>query len=75
MELTLLIQQALGGFAIGSIYCLVALGFSLTVRALNVIHFAQGDFFMLGAYASITFYLLLGFPFWISISRPCVFLQ
>jgi branched-chain amino acid transport system permease protein len=74
MVLTQLIQQVIGGFAIGSIYCLVALSFSLTVRALNVIHFAQGDFFMLGAFASITFYLLLGFPFWVSIilSTICV---
>ena len=74
MVLTQLIQQIVGGVAIGSIYALVALGFSLTVRSLNVIHFAQGDLFMLGAFASITFYLLLGFPFWISIilSTICV---
>ena len=67
MVLTQLIQQIVSGIAIGSIYSLVALAFSLTVRALNVIHFAQGDLFMLGAFASITFYLLLGLPFWISI--------
>lgn len=74
MVLTQLIQQIVSGIAIGSIYALVALSFSLTVRALNVINFAQGDLFMLGAFASITFYLLLGFPFWISIilSTICV---
>jgi len=74
MVLTQLIQQIVSGVAIGSIYALVALSFSLTVRALNVINFAQGDLFMLGAFASITFYLLLGFPFWISIilSTICV---
>jgi branched-chain amino acid transport system permease protein len=76
VPLTQLIQQIVSGFAIGSIYCLLALGFSLTSRALNVIHFAQGDFFMLGGYASITFYLLLKFPFWVSIifSTICVFI-
>jgi len=62
-----LLQQIASALAIGSIYCLLALGFSLTSRALNVIHFAQGDFFMLGGYAGITFYMLLGFPFWITI--------
>jgi branched-chain amino acid transport system permease protein len=74
MVITQLIQQIVSGVAIGSIYSLVALSFSLTVRALNVIHFAQGDLFMLGAFASITFYLLLGLPFWISIilSTICV---
>jgi branched-chain amino acid transport system permease protein len=74
MYLTQLIQQIVGGFAIGSIYCLLALGFSLTARALNIIHFAQGDFFMLGGYASITFCVLLGLPFWVSVilSTICV---
>jgi branched-chain amino acid transport system permease protein len=74
MNLSQVIQLLISGIAIGAIYSLVALAFSLTVRALNVIHFAQGDFFMLGAYASITFYLLLGFPFWIAIilSTVCV---
>ncbi len=74
MFLTELIQQIVSGISIGSIYCLLALGFSLTVRALNIIHFAQGDFFMLGGYFAITFHLLLGLPFWISIilSTICV---
>jgi branched-chain amino acid transport system permease protein len=74
MFITQLIQQIIGGISIGAIYCLLALGFSLMSRAINVIHFAQGDFFMLGGFASITFYLILGFPFWLSIilSTLCV---
>ena len=74
MELSHLIQLLISGIAIGAIYSLIALSFSLTVRALNVIHFAQGDLFMLGAYGAITFYVLWGFPFWLSIilSTVCV---
>ena len=67
MDVTQLIQLLISGVAIGAIYSLIALSFSLTVRALNVINFAQGDLFMLGAYGAITFYILWGFPFWLAI--------
>jgi branched-chain amino acid transport system permease protein len=67
MEISQFIQLLISGIAIGAIYSLIALSFSLTVRALNVIHFATGDLFMLGAYGAITFYLLWGFPFWLAI--------
>jgi len=60
-------QQITSGIAIGSIYALVGLAFSLTMRALNAINFAQGDIFMLGAYFGITFLLFLKVPFWLSI--------
>ncbi|MCG6538183.1 MAG: branched-chain amino acid ABC transporter permease, partial [Syntrophales bacterium LBB04] len=60
-------QQITSGFAIGSIYALVALAFSLTVKALNAINFAPGDNFMLGAYFAITFLVFLKVPFWLAI--------
>ncbi len=60
-------QQITSGFAIGSIYALVGLSFSLTMRALNAINFAQGDIFMLGAYFGLTFLLFLNLPFWLAI--------
>lgn len=62
-----LFQQIISGIAIGSIYCLIALSFSLTVRALNVIHFAQGEFFMLGAFGAITCYMIMEMPFWLTV--------
>jgi branched-chain amino acid transport system permease protein len=60
-------QQITSGIAIGSIYALVGLAFSLTMRAVNAINFAQGDIFMLGAYFGITFLLFFKVPFWLSI--------
>lgn len=62
-----LLQQVVSGLAIGSVYALVALAFSLTVRALNQINFATGELFMLGAYMGITFTVTLGLPFWTAI--------
>lgn len=61
------LQQIISGVAIGSIYALVGLAFSLTVKALNAVNFATGDIFMLGAYLGITCLLFLKMPFWLSI--------
>lgn len=61
------IQQTASGLAIGSVYALVALAFSLTVRALNQINFATGELFMLGAYFGITFTAMLGLPLWLAV--------
>ncbi|MCC6949143.1 MAG: branched-chain amino acid ABC transporter permease [Bradyrhizobiaceae bacterium] len=74
MEIAQIVQQVMGGVSIGAIYGLLALGFSLMFRASNIVHFAQGDFFMLGSYAAITFYLIIGLPFWLSVilSTACV---
>lgn len=62
-----LLQQVASGLAIGSVYALVALAFSLTVRALNQINFATGELFMMGAYVGIGLTVTLGLPLWAAI--------
>jgi len=49
-----LLQFLLSGVTIGSIYALVALGFSIVFNASGVINFAQGEFVMLGGVAAVT---------------------
>src|SRR6202171_4021055 len=46
-----LILQLLNGLVVGSSLALVASGLALVFGVLDVINFAQGDFFMLGGYA------------------------
>src|SRR5881227_2830304 len=46
-----IILQALNGLVVGSSLALVAAGLALLFGVLHIINFAQGDFFMLGAYA------------------------
>ena len=41
----------LGGLSAGSLYALVAVGFTLVFGVLGVINFAHGEFYMLGAFA------------------------
>jgi len=58
-----LLQVTIGGVAMGCIYALMALGFTIIYNALRLINFAQGDMFMLGATFGLTFYVSLSFPF------------
>ncbi|HEY0735206.1 MAG TPA: branched-chain amino acid ABC transporter permease [Herpetosiphonaceae bacterium] len=60
MNTTLLWQQFLNGLAIGSVYAIFALGYTLVFSILRIINFAHGAVFTLGAYFT---YVLLGARF------------
>ena len=64
MSLTLLAQSILNGLAAGWIYILVALGLTLVFGIMNVVQFAHGEIYMLGAYCSYFLIKLYGFSFW-----------
>ncbi len=46
-----LLQQIVNGVSLGSIYALIALGYTMVYGVLRLINFAHGDVYMLGAYA------------------------
>lgn len=46
------LQQILNGLQLGSIYALIALGYTMVYGIVRLINFAHGDFFMIGAYAA-----------------------
>ena len=56
------LQFVLSGLTAGSIYGLVALGFTLVFNASGIINFAQGQFVMLGGLLATTFSNTLGWP-------------
>ena len=66
ITLELLAMQLLTGVALGSIYALLALGLCLIFGMLNVVNFAHGAFFMVGAFVGVYFMGLTG-NFWISL--------
>lgn len=49
--MTEFLQQLINGLALGSIYALIALGYTMVYGVLRFINFAHGDVFMLGAFA------------------------
>lgn len=56
-----LLQFIFSGITSGSIYALIALGFTLIYNSTQVINFAQGEFVMLGGLFAVT-YTGLGLP-------------
>lgn len=63
MFLSLLIP----GLVLGSIYGLIALGYSLIYKASGLMSFIQGDVMTLGAYLGLTFYGVFKLPFAVSL--------
>ena len=49
------IQQTVNALSIGAIYALIALGYTMVYGIIELINFAHGDIFMIGAFASIVF--------------------
>lgn len=58
----LFLSQILNGVAIGQVYALIALGFSLVFGVSNLINFAQGALFMLGAFFAFSGVVSFGLP-------------
>ena len=63
MDSAQIVELLVGGLAIGCIYSLIALGFTMIIRATGVLNFAQGEMVMLGAMFGLTTYRLLPLPF------------
>jgi len=56
-------QQALNALQLGSVYALIALGYTMVYGILTMINFAHGDFFMVGAFVCFVAAVLLKLPF------------
>jgi len=57
------LQQLINGLSIGSIYALMAVGYSLVYSIMNFSNFAHGSVIMLGAYFGFFALTLVGLPF------------
>ena len=49
----LIVQQVLNWLTLGSIYALIAVGFSLLFGVLNIIHFSHGDVSLVSPFIEI----------------------
>lgn len=70
---TLLIQQLLNGLHIGSIYALIALGYTMVYGIVKLINFAHGDIMMVGAYVAFFLMTVVKLPLVIAIVLAMVF--
>lgn len=58
----MLAQQIVNGLVLGSVYALIAVGFSMVFSVLEIINFSHGSLLMMGVFVSIT---LVGFAPWL----------
>ena len=49
LELTFFLQQMINGVALGSLYGLIAIGYTMVYGIIRLINFAHGDVMMMGA--------------------------
>ncbi len=64
MTLPLLLQHFANSVSLGSLYALIAIGYTMVYGILRLINFAHGDVFMLGAYLSFYGMTLIALPWW-----------
>ena len=61
--MTYVLQQLLNALQVGSIYALIALGYTMVYGILTMINFAHGDLFMVGAFLCFFAAVSLHLPF------------
>ncbi|NPV71483.1 MAG: branched-chain amino acid ABC transporter permease [Firmicutes bacterium] len=69
----MLLQQTVNGLSIGSVYALIAVGYSLIYSILQFSNFAHGSFLVAGAYAGFFVLSMKIFPMYIGVVAAFVF--
>ena len=62
-DITQIFQQLVNGLSLGSIYALIALGYTMVYGIIKLINFAHGDVMMVGAYSGWFAITVLHLPF------------
>lgn len=61
------VYQVINGLHVGSIYALVALGYSMVYGIVQLINFAHGDLIMVGSYAAYVVLVMLDLPLYLAV--------
>ena len=67
MDILTFMQQMVNGFSLGSMYALIAIGYTMVYGVLRLINFAHGDIMMVGAFLGYTFMAVFNLPFAFSV--------
>ena len=66
------LQYLINGISIGSVYAIIALGYTMVYGIAKMLNFAHGDVIMVGAYISFCVTNYLGLPVIVSIAASMV---
>src|SRR5688572_11160068 len=59
-DLAIFVQQVLNGLTTGTLFALIAIGYTMVYGIIELINFAHGDLFMLGSFLALTLVGWLG---------------
>ena len=66
MSLDTFLQQLANGISVGSLYALIAIGYTMVYGILRLINFAHGDVFMMAIYIGFFAIMTFGMPWYIA---------
>jgi len=66
MDLATFFQQMANAVSLGSLYALIAIGYTMVYGILRLINFAHGDVFMLGSYFAFYAITAVALPWWVA---------
>ncbi len=66
MTFKILLQQLINGVSLGSLYALIAIGYTMVYGVLRLINFAHGDVMMMSTYFAFYGIFLFSLPWWLS---------
>jgi branched-chain amino acid transport system permease protein len=64
------VQQLINGITLGSIYGLIAIGYTMVFGIIGMVNFAHGDVFMVSAFIGLIAYLII--TVWLGIASPVI---
>ncbi|MEW6327759.1 MAG: branched-chain amino acid ABC transporter permease [Thermodesulfobacteriota bacterium] len=67
MDLPLFLQQLLNGISLGSLYALIAIGYTMVYGIIRLINFAHGDVLMVSTYFTYFGISVYALPWWLSV--------
>ncbi len=67
MSFEYILSQLINGLRLGSVYAIIAVGYSIVYGILRLINFAHGDIMTIGVYVMLMLMTALGLPMWLTL--------
>ena len=67
------LSSLVNGISLGSVYAIIALGYTMVYGIAKMLNFAHGDIIMVGAYSAFVTFMMLGMPVWLCIIIAIIF--
>jgi branched-chain amino acid transport system permease protein len=67
------VQSLINGMILGTLYLMMAIGFTLAFGVMRIVNFAHGEFYMIGAFMALIGVTWLGLPYGVTLALTVVF--